>query len=146
MTRSINAPAFEAPTSRESGRGRRRRHCHLVPTPISTIYRPDGPEGGHSQSGPCRCKVDCGEWQQAVCTAATRAAVQVLEAWGAAPGPTRPLLSGWLILYPRGGGLREGDFGKVQVTPPPPLKRGCQLFWVGGRVAELGRPPKLFMG
>ena len=56
---------------------------------------------------------------------------------------TRGLLSGWLILYLGGGGLRMGgwvclafpDFGKSAGTPPP--LGGCQLFWVGGWVGGL---------
>ena len=33
--------------------------------------------------------------------------------------------------------------GEMQVPPRP---RGCPLFWMGGWVADLGRPPTLFMG
>ena len=62
----------------------------------------------------------------------------------------RPLLSGWLILY-WGGGSEAGWVGLSGFPPilgkmhiPP--RGGCPLCWVGGWVAELGRPPMLFMG
>ena len=61
----------------------------------------------------------------------------------------------WLVdTIPRGGGGSEDggwvfvwvfpDFGENAGTPP--RRGGCPLFWVGGWVAELGRPPKSFMG
>ena len=70
--------------------------------------------------------------------------------WSNCTVQSRPLLSGWLILYWGGGGSEDGwvrlsgfslILGEMQVPG------GVRFFgWVGWWVTELGRPPMSFMG
>ena len=69
--------------------------------------------------------------------------------WGGGGQRQWGLLSGWLIVYREGQGLMMGGWVCLILARSWEKCRyrggGGQRFWVGGWVAELGRPPMLFM-